>query len=191
MNALKMLGMALVASVVSFSVQAELLDQFSVANSEFANANKNGTVRTSVSLLVEGAGVERKVSLSHSQYSYTQGIDNYWRGDIAASDVTVNGIGQISVNVNTCAYTANRTWGEDACGRIDVTFTKGNFLWRTNGSTTFDWAPLTNTIIGGVTTFSADVSGFVKGVDMVGALHPAMGKYTNVKVAVELPDAAN
>jgi hypothetical protein len=31
----------------------------------------------------------------------------------------------------------------------------------------------------------------VKGVDMIGASRPAMGKYTNVEVVVEVADAAN
>jgi hypothetical protein len=190
-KALNILGMGLLISVASFTAQAELIDQYPAANSEYANAYKYGSTSASINLTVEGSGINRTVTLSHSLYSYSQGINNYWRGNIDSSDVTVNGIGQIVVAVDTCGYTADRTWGEDACGRVDVTFTKGSFLWRTDGSLVQDWAPLTNTVNGGITAFSAEVSGYVKGVDMIGASRPAMGKYANVEVVVEVADAAN
>lgn len=186
----KYLGLGLIISIASFSVQAELLDQYPVTNSEFANAYKRGTTSASVNLYIDGVGINRKVTIAHSVYSYSLGINSYWRGVISTDNVTVNGIGQITVSTNTCAYLPDRTWGVDACGQVDVVFNKGDFLWRTNGNIQYNWDPLVVSINGGTTTFAAEVTGFVKGVDMSGAFRPAMGIYTNADVVVEIPDAA-
>ena len=186
LKALKYMGIGLVASISSFSAQAELIDQFPATQSEYANASVSGA---SVNLYIDDTGVNQTITLAVRTgwgSAYT-----YWRGVISAADVTINGISEIAVNTDTCAYTPVTSTGNDACGRVDVTFSKGDFLFRTDGNVTFDWAPLVNTITGGITVFDSQVSGFVKGVDMSGAFRPAMGKYTNVKVVVELPDAAS
>jgi hypothetical protein len=184
---------SVVFGLVAFSSAANAaeIDQYPVANAEFANAYKAGSTSATVNLLIENSGATPTIILSHSVYSYSQGINNYWRGEIPATAVTVNGTNQVSVSVDTCAYNATTTLGTDACGVVDVTFNKADFQWKTDGSINFSWDPLVNTINGGILTFSADVTGNVKGVDMTGAFRSAMGKYTNVSVTVELPDAAN
>jgi hypothetical protein len=186
----KLFTVVLGVVAVNAAANAALIDKYPAANSQYANAYKSGSTSASVNLMIEGSGVNQTVTLSHSLYSYSQGINSYWRGEIPATAVTVNGAAQIAVSVDTCGYTPAVSWGTDACGVVDVTFNKGDFLWKTDGSVNFQWDPLVNTITGGILTFSADVSGNVKGVDMSGAFRPAMGKYTNVTVTVDLPDAA-
>ena len=186
LNTVKNMGIILAAFIASNPAQAELIDQFPATNSQYANANVSGA---GINVYIDGTGINQTITLAVRTgwgASYT-----YWRGEISANDLTQNGIAQISVNTDTCAYTPIESRGDNACGRVDITFDKGAFLFRTNGNLTFDWDPLVNTITGGITIFDASVTGFVNGVDMSNAFRPAMGRHTDVKVTVELPDAAN
>jgi hypothetical protein len=178
-NLLKALAFAGGLLVLSSAAQAELVDQFTTSAAQYANVYSNGT---SVNLTIEGAGANRKVKLSHSFYSYETG-SLYWSGTIPADAVTVNGIAQVSVYVDTCSRTASVTWGDNPCGVVDVTFTKNDFLWKTNGVRQYQWGDLIYQIVGGINTFSAQSSGTVRGV-VVDASNAYMGKYTDVSIQV-------
>lgn len=160
---------------LSFTAQAELIDQYSTTSSEFAQVYKNGT---SVNLNIEGAGINQSISLSH--YNTSTG---YWRGVIPASSVTANGIASISVTVNTCDYTALSSWGAAPCGLVDITFNKVDYLWKTNGVRHYTWGDTIRQYVGGISTFSASATGTVKGVS-VDSTRAYMGKYNNVTIIV-------
>jgi hypothetical protein len=164
---------------IGSAAHAELVDQSTTTSSQFAQVYQNGT---SINLTIEGAGVNRKVSLSHSYYSYDTG-SIYWSGEIPADAVTVNGASQVSVYVDTCTLPARVSWGENPCGIVDVTFTQGDYLWKTNGVQQYQWGDLIYQIVGGIVTFSAQSAGTVRGVD-VGSANAAMGKYNNVSIQV-------
>jgi hypothetical protein len=164
-----------IAAGISFAAQAELIDQYTTASSEFAQVYKNNT---SINMYIEGAGINQTISLSH--YNTSTG---YWRGVIPASSVTVNGIASISVTVNTCDYIASSSWGTDPCGLVDVTFNKADYLWKTNGVSHYTWGDTIRQYVGGISTFSASATGTIKGVS-IDSTRAYMGKYNNVAVVV-------
>lgn len=159
----------------SFTAQAELIDQYTTTNSEYAQVYKNGT---SVNLSIEGAGISQVITLSH--YNYLTG---YWRGVVPATAVTVNGVASIAVNIDTCALTATSRFGAAPCGLVDVTFNKGDYLWKTNGVRQYTWGNTIRQYVGGISTFSASTVGTVNGV-VVDSNRAYIGRYTNVTVIV-------
>lgn len=165
------------ALVLGSSAQAALIDQYTTASSEFANVYAGGT---GVNLYIEGAGVNRVVTLSVGSYP------NYWKGVIPNTDVIDNGIASVTVNVpDTCdsTLTPSYTYGSDNCFTVNMTFTKGAYLWKTNGVTQYSWGNFIYQVIGGISTFGASTTGTVNGVDMTSS-RAYMGKYTDVNVSV-------
>jgi hypothetical protein len=176
---LKVLAVFTGLFIIGSAAHAGLVDQYTTGDAEYANVYQNGT---SVNVTIEGAGVNRKVSLSHSSYSYGTG-SVYWSGEIPADAVTVNGVAQISVYVDTCNLPARVSWGANPCGLVDVTFDKVDRLWKTNGVRQYQWGDLIYQIVGGITTFSAQSTGTVRGVN-VDSTRAYMGQYNNVSVQV-------
>jgi len=164
---------------INSAAQAATVDEYTTASAEFAQAYNNGSA---ISLTIEGAGVNRTVTLAMSNYTYGIG-STYWVGTIPAESVVDDGIAQISVNVDTCLLTPRATYGTDPCGLVDVTFTKNDYLWKTNGVTQYVWGDIIYQIIGGVSTFSAAATGTVRGVD-ISTPRAYMGKFTDVSVTV-------
>lgn len=161
------------------AAQAALLDQSTTASSEYQQVYQNGT---GVSLTEEGAGVNRVVHLS--MFSYTYGVGStYWSGDIPADAVTEDGIATVTVNVDTCTLAAKVSYGDNACGVVDVTFTKGDYLWKTNGVTRYTYDDIIYEIIGGVSTFSAAAQGTVRGV-AIDTTRAYEGLYNDVSITV-------
>jgi hypothetical protein len=176
---LSVLTLATAGLAMCSAAQAGVIDQSTTASAEFAQVYHNGT---SVNLTIEGAGANRVVNLS--TYSYTYGVGGvYWSGEIPADAVVDNGIASITVNVDTCMSTPRVTYGENACGLVNVTFTKNDYLWKTNGVTRYNWGDIIYEVIGGISTFSAAATGTVHGVD-VSATNAYMGKYNDVSVTV-------
>lgn len=64
-----------------------------------------------------------------------------------------------------------------------MTFTKGDYLWKTNGVSQYNWGDIIYQVIGGISTFAASTTGTVNNVDVTSS-HAYMGKYTNVSVEV-------
>lgn len=185
---LKLLGaIAFTALLSTMSVaHAGLVDQYTTASAEFAQVSANGT---SIGVTVEGAGTNQIVKVF--VYNYTYGVGgNYWSGTIPNDTVVVNGIASISVNIpNTCDYPARSTFGSDACFAVNATFTKNDYLWKTNGVTRYGYGDLMWEIIGGIVTYSATSTGTVTSMggtvnSDLGSTRAYMGKYTDVTVNV-------
>lgn len=183
MKMTKILGtIAMVTSSIAIisAANAATIDQSTTGSSEFAQVYQNST---SINLTIEGAGVNRVVTLAVSNYAPGVG-SSYWKGIIPNDAVTVNGIAQVSVNVaDTCAYEASSTYGSDYCYAVDATFSKNDYLWKTNGVTQYKWGDIIYQIVGGVSTFSAAATGYVNGVD-ISSTRAYMGKYNNVNIIV-------
>jgi hypothetical protein len=168
---------------INSAANAALIDQYTTASSDFAQVYQNGV---SVNLTVEGAGVNRTVHMSVSRYVYGDGF-TYWSGTIPADAVVDNGIASTTVNVDTCGLTETVSIGDLACGPVNMTFTKQDYLWKTNGVTQYSYGDISYQLIGGISTFSAAASGTVEtgGVDTnIDATNATMGKYTDVSITV-------
>jgi hypothetical protein len=160
-------------------VQAALLDQSTTASSEFEQVYQNGT---GMNLTVEGAGVNRVVNLS--MYSYTYGVGStYWSGEIPPDAIIDKGVAGLTVNLDTCGLAARVSYGENACGLVDVTFSKEAYLWKTNGVTRYSYGDILYQIIGGISTFSAAAQGTIRGV-AIDTTTAYEGKYTDVSITV-------
>ena len=168
-----------VALALNSAAQAGIIDQSTTSSAGFSQVYQNGT---SVNLTIEGAGANRTVNLAISSYTYGVG-STYWSGEIPADAVVVNGIAQVSVNVDTCTLEPKVSYGDYPCGMVDMTFTKADYLWKTNGVTQYTYGDITYQLIGGISTFSAAASGTVRGVE-INATNAYMGKYTDVSITV-------
>lgn len=168
------------ALVLSSTAQAGLIDEFTTASSEYAQVYANGT---GVGITVEGAGVNQVVKMYVSNYISGVG-SNYWEGVIPNDTVVVNGIDSITVTIaNTCDYVASATYGTDYCYAVNATFTKSDYLWKTNGVTQYTWDGILYQIIGGIEAFSASVTGTVNDTD-ISTTRAYLGKYTDVDITV-------
>lgn len=165
----------IIALSFGLTAQAALIDQYTTTSSEYAQVYKNGT---SVNVSIEGAGVNQVITLSH--YNYVTG---YWRGTVPVTAVTVNGVASIAVNVNTCDLPATSSFGAAPCGIVDVTFNKGDYLWKTNGVRQYTWGNTIRQYVGGISTFSASTIGTVNGV-VIDSTRAYIGKYNNVTIIV-------
>jgi len=169
-----------VASAMSSTARAGLIDEFTTASSEYAQVYANST---GAGITIEGAGLNRVVKLYISNYTYGVG-SSYWEGVVPNDTVVDNGIDAISVDIaNTCDYAASATYGSAYCYSINATFTKSDYLWKTNGVTQYTWDGIIYQIIGGISAFSASVTGTVNGVD-ISTPRAYLGKYTDVDVTV-------
>jgi hypothetical protein len=183
MKITKILGtIAMVTSSIAIisAAKAATIDQSTTGSSEFASVYQNST---SINLTIEGAGVNRVVTLAVS--NYTPGVgSSYWKGIIPNDAVVANGIAKVSVNVaDTCDLEAISTYGSDYCYSVDATFTKNDYLWKTNGVTQYNWGDILYQVIGGVSTFSAAATGAVNDVD-ISSPRAYMGKYNDVNIIV-------
>jgi len=186
----KLIGpMAFTALLSTLSVaHAGLIDQSTTQSAEYTQVYANGTA---VGVTVEGAGVNQVVKMYVSNYTYGVG-SSYWSGVIPNADVVVNGINSITVTVaNTCdtTNTATVTYGSDYCFGVNATFTKVDYLWKTNGVTQYTYGDIIQTIVGGVQTYSATSTGTV--TNSTGTVNADLsstraylGKYTDVTVSV-------
>lgn len=170
------------------TAQAGVIDQYTTASSEYAQVYQNGTA---VGVSIEGAGVSQVVTLYVT--NYTSGVgSSYWKGTIPNASVVSNGINSISVNVpDTCDSTnvTSATYGADYCYKVNATFNKVDFLWKTNGVTQYTFGNIIEQIIGGVVTYSATSSGNVSTisgtVDVgISSTRAYLGKYTDVSITV-------
>jgi hypothetical protein len=176
----KLFSSACIAFMATAAVaHAELIDQQTTTASEYAQTYANGT---GINVYIEGAGTNQVITLAYSNYTYGVGY-RYWRGEVPASAVTINGIDAVSVSVDTCSLTPSVTWGTDACGVVDVTFNKKDYLWKTNGVSQYKWGDIIYQLVGGIVTFSADATGSVLGIS-VDSGRAYMGKYNNVTIQV-------
>lgn len=186
----KLLGaIALTASLATVSAaHAALIDQSTTASSEYAQVYQNGT---SIGVTIEGAGVTRVVKMY--VYNYTYGVGgNYWSGVVPNDAVVDNGIASISVNIaNTCdtVNTTTATFGSDTCFAVNATFTKNDYLWKTNGVTQYQWGDIIYQIIGGISAFSATATGTVTSSNGtvntdISSSRAYLGKYTDVSIQV-------
>ncbi len=168
------------ALLMSSAAQAGLIDEFTTASSEYAQVYSHST---GVGVTIEGAGVTQVVKLY--VFNYISGVgSSYWEGVVPNDTVVDNGIDSITVNIaNTCDYTASATYGSAYCYAVDVSFTKSDYLWKTNGVTQYTWDGIIYQIIGGVSTFSASVTGTVNDTD-ISTSRAYLGKYTDVDVTV-------
>lgn len=125
--------LALVFAVFAASItsaQAATTDIITT-NGEFGQVtytyNNGGWANGTVS--VDGAGVNRTAYLFYVAYNPTNGY-RYWSGNIPVDAVTVNGVAQISVNIDTC--TVNAT---PACGPVNfqVSTNEPASGWINNG----------------------------------------------------------
>lgn len=183
MKVTKILGtIAMVTSSIAIisTAKAATIDQSTSASSVFAQVYQNST---GINLTIEGAGVNRVVTLVVSDY--TPGVgSSYWKGVIPNDTVVDNGIAGVSVNIaNTCEFDAISTYGSADCYSVEATFTKGDYLWKTNGVTQYTWGDILYQVIGGVSTFSATATCTVNGVD-ISSPRAYMGKYTDVNIIV-------
>jgi hypothetical protein len=168
------------ALIMSSTAQAGLIDEFTTASSEYAQVY---THSTGVGVTIEGAGVNRVVKLYVSNYTSGTG-SSYWEGVVPNDAVVDNGINSISVNIaNTCDYTASATYGSAYCYAVSATFTKSDYLWKTNGVIQYTWDGIIYQIIGGISAFSASVTGTVNDTD-ISTPRAYLGKYTDVDVTV-------
>ncbi len=180
---LSTITLAAAGFTINSAAQGALLDQYTTASSEFAQVYQNGT---SVNLTIEGASVNRTVRMSIYSYIYGVGY-TYWAGALPSDAVVDNGIAAITVNTDTCALTPTVSIGNNACGPVDMTFTKQDYLWKTNGATQYKYGDVIYEIIGGISTFSAAASGTVVANGLttnINANNAYMGKYTDVTIAV-------
>jgi hypothetical protein len=184
----KLIGpMAFTALLSTLSVaHAGLIDQSTTQSAEYTQVYANGTA---VGVTVEGAGVNQVVTMYVSNYTYGVG-SSYWKGVIPNADVVVTGINSISVTVpDTCdsANTTSTAYGSDYCFGVNATFTKNDYLWKTNGVSQYTYGDLIYTIIGGIETYSATSTGTVThsaGTIDISSTRAYLGKYTDVTVSV-------
>ena len=177
------------SALVMSSAQAGLIDEYTTGSSEYVQVYAHGT---GVGATIEGAGVNRVVKLYVT--NYTSGVgSSYWEGVVSNDEVVVNGIASITVNIpNTCDSTANTTvatYGSETCFAVNATFTKVDYLWKTNGVTQYTFGDLIYEYIGGISAYSATVTGTV--TNSIGTVNADistprayLGKYTNVTVKV-------
>lgn len=169
--------------LISSVARAGLIDEYTTASSEYSQVYANGT---SMGITVEGAGVTQVVKLYVTNYVPGVG-SNYWEGVIPNDTVVVNGIDSISVNIaSTCDYTASATYGSAYCFAVNASFTKNDYLWKTNGETQYTYGDIIYQIIGGVSAFSASVTGTVNDID-ISTTRGYLGKFTDVTVVVSTP----
>jgi len=101
------------------------------ANGQFGQVtytyNNGGWANGTVS--VDGAGISRTAHLFYVAYNPSNGY-RYWNGDIPTNAVTVNGVAQISVDIDTCIV--NPT---PACGPVKfaVSTNQPSSGWINNG----------------------------------------------------------
>jgi hypothetical protein len=177
---LSTITLAAAGLAINSAANAALIDQSTTADSEYAQVYQNGT---GINLTIEGAGVTRVVTMAVSNYTYGVGF-SYWRGVVPNDAVVEDGIASISVNIaSTCGLAATSTYGSNFCYDVNATFTKNDYLWKTNGVTQYTWGDIIYQIVGGISAFSASTTGTVNGVD-ISSSRAYMGRYTNVNVMV-------
>jgi hypothetical protein len=166
------------------TAHAGLIDEYTTASSEYAQVYNNGTA---LGVTIEGAGVNQVVKLYVT--NYTSGVgSNYWDGVVPNGMIVVNGLNSITVNVaNTCELTAIATYGSDYCFAVNATFTKDDYLWKTNGVTQYKYNDIIYQLIGYISAFSGTVTGTVSnasGNTVIDSSKAYLGKYTDVTVEV-------
>lgn len=89
----------------------------------------NGTVS------VDGSGENRTANLFYASYTVANGY-NFWRGDIPVDAVTVNGVDQISVEIDTCSIS-----NVGGCGYVNFSVRKDVPAggWINNGAWRVDY----------------------------------------------------
>jgi hypothetical protein len=178
---LSTITLAAAGLAINSAANAALIDQSTTADAEYAQVYQNGTA---INLTIEGAGVTRVVTMAVSNYTYGVGY-NYWKGVVPNDAVVDDGVATISVNIaNTCTdATTTATYGSDYCYAVNATFTKNDYLWKTNGVTQYTWGDIIYQIVGGISAFSASTTGTVNDVD-ISSSRAYIGRYTNVNIMV-------
>lgn len=115
-------------------------------------------------------------------YSNSDG-DGYklWYGQIPASNVTVQGVNSIAVQVDTCSVDPT-----PGCGYVDVSFDldpKG-YGFITDGSLHYTWDNIIVQVAGPTQVRSANATGFVNGVSIDGT-RAFIGKYTQTSIEIQ------
>lgn len=130
-----------------------------------------------VNISVNGTSTARLVT-----YSYTPAAGyKFWYGDIPASAVTVNGIKNISVQIDTCSVDPS-----SGCGYVNASFSmdpKGDGF-TTTGSIHYTWDNVIVTVAGPTDVRSANATGFVNGVAIDGD-RAYIGKYTQSSIEIQ------
>lgn len=162
-------------------VQASEVDTFNVSGSYgqtgYATSSEGWS---SVTVSVDGSGVDRTAILMHVSYSYLTGAYNYWRGAIPAEYVVSTGMDGISVNINTCDVDFRAGCGQVAVSvRADVPASG----WIDNGVTQSNYGDFIYRVVGSRTTRFASSEGTVNGVP-ANSSRAFMVKGTDVTVDV-------
>jgi hypothetical protein len=159
--------------------QAEILNQM-VSNGNFASAYQGSTGFT---VTTEGSGVNQKTTLMVNTYTYGVGFTS-WKGEIPASAVVMDGVSQISVNIDTCSIN-----NDPGCGYIDATVTKDPLDggWIINGASSTTYGDLTQTIAGVRQTHRANAVGTINGITLGAFARSFIGKDNNVTITVSKP----
>jgi len=157
----KLLGTFVILSATSLAAQAGGVIYKYTSNGQWVQAYSR---TASIYLTIDGDGVNRVVNLQAHSGSYYAGDSKTWIGEIPADAVTVQGLHQVSISVDTCNYTAKFSTG---CGVVELTATSEpgweNFLTYTQASHTDYWDGLMYQYVGHIKDVFTSTTGTVMG----------------------------